>query len=155
MSRENHVKRNIWFSVEKYILLDSQYGFRTKRSCKHAIMELVGHLLQAKNDRKSSIGVFLDLSKAFDTLDHAVLVMILERYSIRGHLLDWFKSYLLGRLLVAKVPINSGGVIFSEKHEIMYGMAQGSCLGPLLFVVFCNDIYIYATSIRKTYPVHR
>ena len=105
-------------------------------------MELVGHFLKAKNDRKSSISVFLDLSKAFDTLDHAVLVMELERYGIRGHLLDWFKSYLSGRSLVAKVPINSGGVIFSERHEITYGMAQGSCLGSLLYLVFCNNIYM-------------
>ena len=74
-------------------------------------MELEGHLLQAKNDRKSSISVFLDLSKAFDMLDHAVLAMKLERYDIIGHLLDWFKSYLSERSLVAKVPINSGGVI--------------------------------------------
>ena len=75
------------FLLRNNIPFDSQYGFRTKRSCKHTIFKLVGHLLQAKNDRKSSISVFLDLSKAFDTLDHAVLVMKLETYGIIGHLL--------------------------------------------------------------------
>ena len=56
------------------IFLDSQYGFRTKRSCEHAILEMMGHLLQAKNSNKHSSGVFLDLSKPFDTLDHKLLL---------------------------------------------------------------------------------
>ena len=63
-------------------LYDNQYGFRTKRSCEHAIQEMVGHLLKSRNENKHSIGVFLDLSKAFDTLDHAVLIRKLEQYGI-------------------------------------------------------------------------
>ena len=104
-------------------------------------MEMVGHVLQAKNDRKHSMGVFLDLSKAFDTLDHMVLISKLEQYSVRGIMLDWFKSYLIGRSLVAKITTMDGVTIKSEWHNITFGTAQGSCLGPLLFVIFCNDIY--------------
>ena len=66
------------FLMANNIFFDSQYGFRSKRSCEHAILEMVGHLLQAKNENKHSIGVFLDLSKAFDTLDHTVLIHKLE-----------------------------------------------------------------------------
>ena len=67
-------KRMYSFLTRINIFFDSQYGFRSKRFCEHAIMEMVGHLLQAKNDGKHSIGAFLDLSKAFDMLDHSVLI---------------------------------------------------------------------------------
>ena len=66
------------FLSRNNIFFNSQYRLRMKKSCEHAIMELVGYLLQAKNDRKNSIGVFLDLSKAFDTLDHSMLIIKLE-----------------------------------------------------------------------------
>ena len=78
------------------LFFDSQYGFRAKRSCEHAILEMVGHILNAKNDGKHSMGLFLDLSNSFDTLDHTVLLSKLERYGVRGNMLDWFKSYLNG-----------------------------------------------------------
>ena len=124
------------------IFFDSQYGFRSKRSCEHTIMEMVSHLLQAKNDGKHSAGVFLELSKAFDTLDHPVLITKLERYGIRGQMLSWFKSYLSGQSPVAKITNDLNSVTYSEKHKVTYGTAQGSYLGPLLFMIFCNDIYM-------------
>ena len=105
-------------------------------------MEMVGHVLQAKNEGKHSMGVFLDLSKAFDTLDHPVLITKLERYGIRGNMLDWFKSYLSGQSLVAKISNSTNVTMYSEKYDITFGTAQGSCLGPLLFVIVCNDIYM-------------
>ena len=130
------------FLSHNNIFFDSQYGFRSKRSCEHAIMEMVGRVLQTKNKGKHSMGVFLDLSKAFDTLDHPVLIAKLERYGIRGNMLDWFKSYLSGRSLVAKISNSTNVTTYSEKYDITFGIAQGSCLGPLLFVIFCNDIYM-------------
>ena len=129
------------FLTQHNLFFDSQYGFRTKRSCEHAIMEMVGHVLHAKNDGKHTMGVFLDLSKAFDTLDHRVLISKLEGYGVRGVMLDWFKSYLTGRLLVAKISTMNGDITKSNYYDITFGTAQGSCLGPLLFVIFCNDIY--------------
>ena len=110
-----------------------------KHPCKHAIMEIVGHLLQAKNDGLHSTGIFLDLLKAFNTLDHELLLQKLDE--IRGITHKWFRSYLSERLLAAKISDNVNRIHYSEKHDISCGTAQGSCLGPLLFVIFCNDIH--------------
>ena len=74
-------------------------------------------------------------------MDHTVLISKLERYGVREIMLDWFKSYLTGRSLVAKITTMDGVTIKSEWHNITFGTAQGSCLGPLLFMIFCNDIY--------------
>ena len=74
---------NLYGFLTKYnLFFDSQYEFRSKRSCEHAILELVGHVLQAKNDGKHSMGIFLDLLKAFDMLDHGVLLSKLEQYGV-------------------------------------------------------------------------
>ena len=121
-------------------LFDSQYGFHSRRSCKHAILEMMGNFLQARNKGLYSSGTFLDLSKAFDTLNHDVLIKKMETYGVRGHINDWFKSYLSNCSLVAKVKTNPSTVTYSEPYHISYGTAQGSCLGPLLFILFCNDI---------------
>ena len=88
------------------------------------------------------MGIFLDLLKAFDTLDHAVLIAKLERYGVRGILLEWFRSYLSERSLIVKVSTPTSATTLSDCYPITNGTAQGSCLGPLLFVVFCNDIYM-------------
>ena len=133
------------FLTKHDIFYDSQYGFRTKRSCEHAISEMVGHLLQAKNMRKHSMGVFLDLLKAFDTLVHSILLAKLERYGVQGILLKWFKSYLSDRLLKVKISTKMNKTTYSENYPVSFGTAQGSCLGPLLFVIFCNDIYMLST----------
>ena len=66
----------------------------------------------------------------------------MERYGIRGITLDRFTSYLKNRSLVAKVPTVPNTVVYSKLYNIEYGTAQGSCLGPLLFIIFCNDIYL-------------
>ena len=119
----------------------SQYGFRKNHSCEHAILELTGHILQAKNIGEQTASVFLDLSKAFDTLDHHILLSTLEKYGIRGIPLNWFKSYLDGRSLVTKIPTRPNTTTYSDKFDISFGTAQGSCLGPLLFLIFINDIH--------------
>ena len=88
------------------------------------------------------MGVFLDLSKAFDTLDHTVLLCKLEWYGVRGIVLNWFQSYLAGRSLVTNIQDNGNTVVYSDYYNITYGTAQGSCLGPLLSVLFVNNIYM-------------
>ena len=133
-------KRLYLFLETNKILFESQYGFRTKRSCKQAVMELVSRLLQAKDAKKHRTGIFLDLSKAFDTLNHEVLIKKLDRYGIRGDVLNWFISYLSERTLIAKVSTKPNSITYSEPYNIEYGTAQGSCLGPLLLILFCNDI---------------
>ena len=76
-------------------IFDSQYGFQKKHSCEHAIQELIGNILEGYENDKSTIAVFLDLSKAFDTISHRVLFEKLSLYGIQGSCLDWFKAIYL------------------------------------------------------------
>ena len=124
------------------LLYPSQYGFRSKRSCEQVITELVGNILQSKNQNEHCASIFLDLSKAFDTLDHTILLQKLEIYGIRGIALEWFRSYLKDRSLVAKIMTGPNIIVKSKRYKITYGAAQGSCLGPLLFIIFMNDIHL-------------
>ena len=139
---EKIVYKRVYSFLEKNnILYNSQYGFRTKRSCEQAIMEFTGRVLKAKELGLHSASIFLDLSKAFDTLNHEVMLNKMERIGLRGIVYNWFKSYLTGRSLSAKISTSDGKVVYSEPYKITYGTAQGSCLGPLLFILFCNDIH--------------
>ena len=127
---------------DKSILYPSQYGFHNKRSCEQVICELTGYVLQSKNRSEHSASVCLDLSKAFDTLDHSILLQKLDRYGIRGIAKEWIKDYLRERKLVTKITTSSNKVIKSDAYNITCGAAQGSCLGPLLFIIFVNDIHL-------------
>ena len=120
------------FLDTKGIVYASQYGFHSKRSCEQAIAQLLGYILQSKNHNEHSAGVFLDLSKAFNTLDHQILLSKLSRYGIRGAALEWFGSYLQNRSLIAKISTSPNNITKSDKYDISYGTAQGSCLGPLV-----------------------
>ena len=121
---------------------DSQYGFRTNHSCENAISELLGHIIKGKERNKSTACVFLDLSKAFDTIKHEVLLAKLERYGIRGVALNWFRSYLTDRKIRVKCKVESTGKLeYSKEYPITFGAPQGSCLGPLIFLLFNNDLH--------------
>ena len=133
-------KRTYSFLQEQGLLYNSQYGFRSSHSCENAITELIGCIIKAQKLGKYTAALFLDLSKAFDTLEHTVLLKKLEIYEIRGPLLDWYGSYLNQRPLMAKCNNT-----LSDKYVINYGTPQGSCLGPLLFIIFCNDLHLHLT----------
>ena len=122
-------------------IYDSQYGFRSKHSCEHAISELVGNILKGKEKGEHMISVFLDLSKAFDTLQYSTLFKKMEIYGIRGQALDWFRSYLSDREMLAKCNVHNN-ICRSENKKLTYGAPQGSCLGPLLFLIFYNDLHL-------------
>ena len=125
-------------------IFGSQYGFRTKHSCDYAIGELLGNIVKNQELGKYTIALFLDLSKAFDTLKHEILLNKLEIYGIRGLCLNWFKSYLCNRKMRVKCKVDiTGNVEYSNTYNVDYGTPQGSCLGPLLFLIFCNDINLH------------
>ena len=92
----------------------SQYGFRSAHSCEHAIGELLGNIVKNIQLGKDTVTLMLDLSKAFDTLQHSVVFKKLERYGLRGNCLSWFQSYLTGRTLQVKCTNVTGTKIVSE-----------------------------------------
>ena len=130
------------FLAKTQQIYESQYGFRARHSCDHAIGELLSEITKSMELSKETVCTLLDLSKAFDMLEHSVIFKKMERYGLHGPCLDWFKSYLNGRTL--RVKCNTGnGVCTSNEYIVKYGTPQGSCLGPLIFLIFCNDLQLH------------
>ena len=130
--------------VENCQLYENQFGFRTNHSCEHAVGQTVGTLLKNMENKKHSVCVLLDLSKAFDTIEHSIMLRKLELYGIRGTALRWFQIYLSNRKLRVKCrTISSGVEVKSEEHLVEYGTPQGSCLRPLIFLIFVNDLHLH------------
>ena len=118
------------------IFYKSQYGFRERRSTEHAILDIVSKIQANMDLGMFSCGIFIDLQKAFDTVDHSIRLHKLNHYGIRGVVNYWFSSYLSGRVQTTQI-----GSYISQKEKILCRVPQGSVLGPLLFLIYINDIY--------------
>ena len=119
------------------VLYRHQYGFRPKHSTIHPIIHFLNHCAKANNEinPELTLAIFCDLSKAFDVINHEILLNKLNRYGIRGIVNSWFRNYLTDRKQF---------VMFQETQSplmnIKCGVPQGSILGPLLYLIYVNDI---------------
>jgi hypothetical protein len=128
-------KRLISHIEKNNILSENQYGFRSNHNTTYAIIDLVESINNKIKNDEIPIGIFIDLQKAFDTIDHGILKEKLFHYGIRGIPLDWINSYLHKRSQLVYLDGHK-----SKINTISCGVPQGSILGPLLFIIYINDI---------------
>ena len=128
-------KRLYKFLMEHNILYQNQFGFRKNNSTVYALAQITETIKVSIDNRKFGCGIFVDLRKAFDTVNHEILLIKLEHYGIRDSMLKWFQSYLFDR----KQFVTFNGVS-SELLVNSCGVHQGSVLGLLLFLLYINDL---------------
>ena len=119
------------------LLSDKQFGFQLNHCTEHAILQLVNDISSFFERGEYTLGIFIDFSKAFDTVDHEILISKLEYYGIKEKALKWLKSYLSEQ----KQFISYSNVAKTSMSSIICGIQQGSILGPLLILVYVNDLH--------------
>ena len=129
-------KRLVAFLEQKQILYCHQYGFRKLYSTAMALIEITDNIKRLLDERNNVIGIFVDFKKAFDTVDHEIMLRKLDCYGIRGHANMFFRSYLINR---RQFTVANG--VQSDIGFVKCGVPQGSVLGPLFFLLYINDIY--------------
>ena len=127
----NRIRRHLW---EESLISDAQFGFLNNRGTVTQLLEFQQALISEQTAKKSTDVIYLDISKAFDTVCHRRLKSILLNYGINGSIYNWLTSFLSQRTQFVRIKNT-----FSTSSDVISGVPQGSCLGPLLFLLYIND----------------
>ena len=130
-------KRLTNFLDQSRSIYQLQFGFRADHSTESALLYCVNQISSALDEGNFGCSIFIDLQKAFDTVDHEILLSKLDFYGVRGKALSWFRSFLTNRSQFVTVSGSD-----SKSKFMKHGVPQGSVLGPLLFLIYVNDLHI-------------
>ena len=137
------------YLTENKILFKKRFGFRSSHSTDHALLELIDQICESFDEKKYFLAIFVDLSKAFDTVNHQILINKLENYGICGKGLLWFKSYLSNRKQYLEYKDNFNEQKTTNLLQIKCGVLQSSILGPLLFLIYINDLSLVSKLLSQ------